>query len=466
MAILDDYADFAVSFLKTDTPDEVMHHARRAMIDWLGAVYSARESEPATSLVESCRDELGFGKSSVIGFGTTAVPATAAWLNGTLSHATEMDDSFRPAVFHPGCPIVAASLAVAEARNASTRELMKAMIVAYEISTRIGAAVQPAHVEYFHAAGTIGTIAAAAGAAAILCPDDAGRFRHALSISTTFAAGLQQALRSDANTKPLHVGNAAAAGLRAAQAAAHGVTGTADMLEGPVGFGAAMAASPDWSGATLGLGQVFNIARSTHKVHACCGHQFLPIDAVLLLKDKHGVDPEQIARIEIVTYRQALDATGRSNPATPYEAKFSMAYVVSHALLHGSVLLDAFSAERLQDRQIQQLMDRIVLREDAAMTAGFPVHRAATVAIVMQDGQRLEHRAAFRRGDPEWPLSDEELGQKFLLLSEPFLGGDRAGQLLDMLWRLEDVTLRGLDLGRLCGAASPGSQRPQVHAMP
>ena len=80
---------------------------------------------------------------------------TAAWINGSASHSVEFDDIFRDAVYHPGCPVIAAALAMAEDRRKSGRELLAAVTVAYEISTRIGAAVQPSHYKFFHTTGTL-----------------------------------------------------------------------------------------------------------------------------------------------------------------------------------------------------------------------------------------------------------------------------------------------------------------------
>ncbi len=110
--------------------------------------------------------ELGVGASTVVGHATTAFPALAAWINGSASHAAEFDDIFRDAVYHPGCPTIAAALALAEQADASGTDFLRAVIAGYEVSTRIGAAIQPAHYRYFHTTGTVGCLGAAAAGAA------------------------------------------------------------------------------------------------------------------------------------------------------------------------------------------------------------------------------------------------------------------------------------------------------------
>lgn len=429
-------------------PDEVMHHAKRAVMDWFGSLYPGTRVAPCLQLIPAHQSELGFGRSSLPGNGTTAFPATAAWINGSASHAVEFDDIFRDAVYHPGCPTIAAALAIAEDRNASGLNLLNAVVVGYEISTRIGAAVQPAHYRYFHTTGTVGCLGAAAAVAALLAPGDKKTMQHALATAATFASGLQQAFRSDAMTKALHAGHAAAVGVRAGQGAAHGVTGVPDILEGEVGFGAALADSPDWKAAVHELGERYNITRITQKNHGCCGHTFAAIDAALLLQTEYDIAPADITRIEVATYKTALDVTGNFNPVSAFEGKFSLPYVVAHALIYGSVRLDAFEPARLNDLKIRALMSLLELKEAPDLTASFPKQRAAKVTMTLKNGKIHEHFAPYRKGDPESPLSDADLNDKFDELVGPVLGRDQTQSLRMQLWRLDELSIRDLDLSR------------------
>ena len=434
-------------------PPEAIHHAKRAVIDWFAALYPGTRVEPATRLVTAHARELGVGRSSLPGFATTAFPALAAWINGSASHTVEFDDIFRDAVYHPGCPTIAAALAVAEDRGLSGADFLRAVVVGYEISTRIGVAVQPSHYRYFHTTGTVGSFGSAAAAAALLAPGDVAAMGHALSTAATMAAGLQQAFRSDSMSKPLHAGHAANVGVLAAQAAAAGVTGAPDVLEGAAGFGAALSEGAHWERATEGLGARYNITQVTQKNHGCCGHTFAAIDAILELKGR-GLDAASVQSIRIATYRVALEVAGIPEPRTAAEAKFSMAYVVAHALLHGSVRLDAFSAERLGDARQRELMRRITLVSDASLDAAFPGQRAARVTATLADGRQVEHFAPCRKGDPEAPLTDAEIDDKFDELAAPVLGSARAGELRSKLWRLEELSLA--DLGLVVAGKSGG----------
>jgi 2-methylcitrate dehydratase PrpD len=435
----------------TSLPSEVLHHAKRAFLDWLSALYPGTRVAPCPQLLAANQDELGHGKSSLPGNGTTAFPATAAWINGSVSHAVEFDDIFRDAVYHPGCPVISAALALAEARKASGLDLLHAIVVGYEISTRIGAAIQPSHYRFFHTTGTVGSLGAAAAAVSLCAPGDAKAMQHAIATSATMAAGLQQAFRSDAMSKAIHAGHAAAVGVRAGQGAAHGLTGVPDILEGEVGFGAALAQQPRWETATEGLGTHYNINHITQKNHACCGHTFAAIDAVLALRAQHGLTPQDIAAIHVATYKTAINVTGNFTPTTAFEAKFSLPYVICQAMVHGSVRLDAFEPNRLGDAAMRALMQQVTLVEDPELSAGFPRMRAARVTLTTKDGRSLEFFSPYRKGDPEAPLSDTELNDKFAELAEPVLGTARVLALRDAIWRLESLA----DINLLALAADP-----------
>jgi 2-methylcitrate dehydratase PrpD len=295
-----------------------------------------------------------------------------------------------------------------------------------------------AHYRHWHNTGTIGCFGAAAAAAELLGLDQA-RFAHALATVATFAAGLQQAFRMDSMSKPLHAGRAAEAGVTAALAAAQGVTGSLDILEGEAGLGRAMSDNPDWEKAVATLGRDFHITRITFKNHACCGHTFAPIDGALALQAQHGIRADDIEQISIGTYRAALEVAGYESPATPAEARFSVKYTVASALVHGSVRLAAFEPARMNDVATRALMKKITLTLDPELDAAFPGQRAARVEIRLRDGRVLSWLQPFRKGDPEAPLSDRELEQKYRELADPVLGSEAAGALLEKLHRLDEL---------------------------
>ncbi|HSC94276.1 MAG TPA: MmgE/PrpD family protein [Burkholderiales bacterium] len=433
--LADQFADYAIREQTAKLPKEVIHHAKRAVVDWYASLLPGSRIAPATLLELALADELDHGRAWLAS-GRRATVRAAALINGTASHAVEFDDIWRDAVYHPASPVISAALAAAQAHGANGERFLRGVVVGYEVSTRIGDAVMPSHYKYWHTTGTVGTFGAAAGVATILgCNRE--QFIHALGNAGTFAAGLQQAFRSQAMAKPLHGGHAAEAGALAALAAARGVTGVTDILEGEVGFGAAMSVNPDWSRATRGLGSDYHITRITFKNHGCCGHNFAALDAALALKRDHGFAHGDVRRVRIATYQGGLDIVDNPRPEGEYQAKFSLQYTVAHALVHGSVRLNAFGPERLGDTDVRALMQKIECAADPELSKAFPRQRAARVEIELADGRKLAHFQPTRKGDPEMPLTDSELNEKFLELTAPVVGDSAARNLLNRLWKLE-----------------------------
>ncbi len=435
MHVVERFAAFAEASRRDPIAPEVLHHAKRAVIDWYAALLPGAVVPPATMLERAFAEELDRGEAR-LALGRRATVRAAALINGSAAHTVEVDDIFRDGIYHPGAPTIPGALALAQARRATGEAFLRAVIVGYEISTRIGAAMGRAHYKYWHNTGTIGCFGAAAAAAELLQLDPA-RFAHALATVATFSAGLQQAFRMDSMSKPLHAGHAAEAGVTAALAAAEGVTGSLDVMEGESGYGRAMGDGPDWDKALGTLGHDFHITRMTFKNHACCGHTFAAIDGALAVQSKLGIAARDIERVRVGTYRAGLEVAHYEDPQTPAEGRFSLKYVVASALAHGSVRLAAFEPARLADPVTRELMRRVDVAIDPELDATFPGQRAARVSIAARDGRSAEHFQPTRKGDPDAPLSDRELEEKYLELAAPVIGAARARELLARLWRLE-----------------------------
>ena len=439
--VLERFADWAVAFRAQPLASEVVHHARRAVIDLHAAMISGAVEAPATLLERALAEELDRGEAR-LALGRRAAVRAAGLINGAAAHTTEVDDIFRDGIYHPGAPTIPAALALAQSLGASGEAFLRAVVVGYEIATRIGAAMGRAHYRYWHNTGTIGCFGSCAAAAELLGLD-AKRFAHALATVTTFSAGLQQSFRQDSMSKPLHAGRAAEAGLTAALAAREGVIGSLDVIDGEAGYGRAMSDGPDWDKAVATLGKDFHITRMTFKNHTCCGHTFAAIDGALALQAKMGLKAQDIARVHVGTYKAALDVAGYEEPRTAAEGRFSLKYVVATALTHGSVRFAAFAPARLSDPATRELMHHIDVAVDPQLDAAFPAQRAARVAIEARDGRREEFLQPTRIGDPDAPLSDAQLDAKFLELAGPVLGDAAARAQLASLWKIDSrPTLR------------------------
>ena len=430
-------ADFCVGERSKPLPDQVTHAAVRAIIDWASGTLVGAGELPTTIMSRSVLPIAPTGQSQVVTSEILCDPRTAALINGTASHVAEIDDIYRDGLYHPGAPTIAAVFALAHHLGSSGSDVLRAVTMGYEVGCRIAAAVSPAHYKYWHTTGTVGAIGSAAACAELLRLD-AAAFTDALATSITLASGLQQAFRSDSMSKPLHSGRAAESGVLAALSASQGFTGAADILEGDAGFGVAMSSGAPGAELLTGLGTQWCINNITVKNHFCCGHTFAAIDAALELRAQ-GITAEQIDRITIDTYQAATEVAGIMQPSSLFEAKFSLSYTVAMGLLRGAVRRQAFTEEAMADPMLQRLISITEVRVDPELDAHYPRQRRARVTITDTSGHTHSHQRNTRKGDPDDPLTDDEVDAKFVELVTPILGDGQARAFLGDLRSLPDL---------------------------
>jgi len=443
MIILKKFGEYIEESYQHKLSSDVLHHARRALLDWHAALICGANSATAAMLISSYQDDIGHGSCSVVGSNQKFSARSSAFINGSISHIAEFDDIFRDGAYHPGCPTISGSFALAELNDLTVEKLLEAIVVGYEISTRIAKVIQPSHYRFFHTTGTVGVFGSAAACSSVLGLS-ASRSCDALATAGSFASGLQQAFRSNSMTKPMHAGHAAEVGVNAALAAKAGMTGTADLLEGSVGFGAAMSINPRWDQVFHGLGSEFNISQMTFKNHGCCGHTFPAIDGVAAILDKEKIELNSIQKISIGTYRAACDVCSYRHPKTPFEAKFSLSYTVAARIILGRVREKSFLSDAISRSDIHELENKIDTYVDEGSTARFPDNREAQIRIELNDGTILTHHQLTRHGDPDDPLTDQELEDKFIELVEPRLGKTTADHLVEAIMNSKNIMVKDL----------------------
>jgi 2-methylcitrate dehydratase PrpD len=429
-------AGAALATLERSLSDREVVAAKHCVRDWLGCTIAGAKAPPATILADAFRDELGTGRAIVFCGPTFGSPNLAALINGTAAHSAELDDIYSPALYHPGAPVIAAALAATEIGDRRGDTLIRSVIAGYEISNRIGAAVNPHHYEFWHTTGTVGTLGAAVAASCALRLT-AEQAAWALGHAASLAAGLQQAFRSDGMTKPLHAGRAAEGGLLAARAAKAGLVGSRAMLAGEVGFGRAMSRDVDWRSVVASLSGGETIAETTFKRFSACGHTFAAADAALELANRPGFAVDAVRTITVRTYAKALDVAGIAAPKTEFEARFSLPFCVCVALLNGDLASSRTYHAALCDPKVARLLKRVVLVADPEMSRGFPALRGASVAVELADGRRMEALVPTRKGEPGNPLTAEELHAKFRALVADSTFSDHADTLSDWVEALD-----------------------------
>jgi 2-methylcitrate dehydratase PrpD len=339
--------------------------------------------------------------------GTGRDAGRQAFLLGALTHILEVDDLHRAAVVHPGCVVVPAAWAVARREKVSGKELLVAVLRGFEAITRIGMAVGKAHYRFWHNTATCGPYGAAMAVASLLALDEVATV-HALGNAGTQSAGLWQFLETAAMTKHLHAGHAAEAGILAADLARLGFTGPPAILEGAKGFFAAACPDADPQAVTRNPQGPWQLHNTSLKPWPSCRHTHPAIDAAQELRP--CIDPKAIEKVTVKTYQAALDVCHRPDPQSEYEAKFSLQHCVAAALTRDPVDFAAFNAPAREE--LAKLRDRVILQTAEPYASVYPGAWGCSVTILANDGTVFKARRTHAKGDPEAPLSREELISK------------------------------------------------------
>lgn len=412
---------------------ELRHHTRRAVLDWFAATLPGCVEGPVVALSAALAADRGRGTAVAYVDGEKGAARHAALINGIASHTVEFDDIFRDGGYHPGSPTIAAALAVAQAETVGVDAFHRAVIAGYEVGCRIAMALQPSHYRNWHITATVGTMGAAV-ATAMLKGCDAEQIGHAIAIASSFAGGHQENLQGKGQTKPLHCGHAAEAGVLAGLGAAVGVTGSPDSLHAAHGYAVATSDNAgNWDGALAGLGDWTPLSRMTFKNHGCCGHIFPTLDGLRAIQAKRRFRPDEVERIVVLGYGPTKSICDRMDVQNARDARFSLQYCVAALLFTGGVGLAAFAPETLARDDLRAFMSKVRVEEDADIAARYPALRQARVIVTLSGGEVLEHFQPTRKGDPDDPLTDVELYEKFDELAGAVLSEDGARRLRDTI---------------------------------
>jgi 2-methylcitrate dehydratase PrpD len=411
-------------------PEHVIKVSRDLILDHLGVAIGGIDHEASQIALELVRELGGAPQATILGHGDRTSAPNAALVNGIASHVLDYDDTHIPTILHPSGPILASGLAVGELVRASGRDLIRAHAVAIEVSARVSNAIFPEHYDAgWHMSGTTGTLAATA-AAGLLAGLSGAKLVTALGIAATQASGQRE--QFGAMTKSLHVGKSASNGVLAALLAARGFTAAPDSLQGRRGMFAVMSAGSRAEELTRGLGEDWEIFRVGVKPYACGVVAHPPIDAVRRLRTERGVRPDEIEQVDLRVNPLVVELTGKREPRTGLEGKFSVVHAAAIALIDGGAGPRQFTDDAVARSEVVALRDRIHLLADDAIT-----HSQAAAVARLRDGREVRVDVEAASGTPENPLSDAELQAKFRDLVEPVLGAARADAIIDRVGRLE-----------------------------
>ena len=423
--------------LSTDPiPEQVYDEARKCVLDLVGAMLggSLVLRDRMNDYLDLMAEQDG---STVVNFGRRASMQNAVLVNGMCAHVLDIDDGHRYSTVHLSATIIPAVLTVCERFDLAMRDLLRGVIVGYEVGVRLGRCLQPAHRNRgFHSSGTVGTVAAAMGCAAALGFSEA-QMKAALSAAVTSAAGSNAAFVDASTLKPYNAGRAGHDGVTAAMIAKVGFVGPDDPLCGTFGWLPAMAETFDQDALT-NPGD-YEIMGAYHKPYASCRHTHAAIDGALTLRAQYGLTSADVEKVVVRMYKQGIKGHEATDIPTPNAGKMSTPFCVGLAITTGAAGIRSFTDAAVQDPEVKRITASTSVVEDEALTKLVPGKRAANVEVILKDGSSHRCQVDYAKGEPELPMTTEDFRAKFDDLAK-FAGKTQAEA-----DRLADAILTGED---------------------
>lgn len=422
MDYLDRFSGFAAALSFDQLPPAARSHTGWILADTVAAIV-AGSAEPELRAWAARQTE---GPATLVGLGRRAQPPMAALINGCAGTFLEMDEGNRFSRGHPAVHVLPALLALSEPGGAKAHDFLSALVVGYEVGSRIGAASQLRGAMHPH--GTWGTVGAAAACARLLGFDAAG-MRETLNVGASMTiATSKRTMLEGGLVRNVYAGLSNQNGLLASQLTGCGFTGERDGLRSL--FGEIVSEEFDTDALLKDLGEDWHLTHNYFKLHSCCRYNHGTLDAIDALAAREGLpDVDAIERVDVHSYHLAAELSD-PEPRNTLAAKFSVPFAVATRLVNGSSALASFTWGAVRDERVRALARKVSITEDPAMTRRLPQERPARVVITDRAGRQWVGEAGVNRGDDAAPYGPQELTAKFMDLTGRVWPATHAGEVL------------------------------------
>ena len=425
-------ADWAAHCSPSEVPRAAKTEAVRSLVNWT-AVTIGGSQQPAVNIALATLAPFACSPAiCLLGRAERLDVLRGALVTGISAHVLDFDDTDLQTIIHPTGSIASALFSLCQQHSISGADLLHAFIVGVEVECRLGRAIYPSHYQMgWHITGTCGAFGSAAACGRLLGLDTA-RMQMALGIVATEAAGLK--VEFGTMCKSLNMGRAAENGLLAALLAANGYTGAADAIEGKDGYVQAASLHHDYGAITHGLGKDYEIMHNTYKPYACGVVLHPVIDAILQLRRQYNLDPGQVRSIAVEANPLVLQLTGKRNPQTGLEGKFSVYHSAAVALVRGDAGPADYTTAAVNDPEVVDLRKRVSVQVNPAIRKD-----EAVVTITTATGRELKKHVEHALGSAGNALSDADLNHKYKELVQGILPPDQSEKVLALAWNIENL---------------------------
>lgn len=458
-------AEYALSLQYEDLPENVINEVKRYLYDSVGCAYGANKTKDVSIMRQIYTEMGGTPEATVIASGEKIPAVNAALVNSLMIRSLDFNDIYwKEDPSHPS-DLIPAALAAGELAGSSMKEVITAIVLAYEFEQRLCEFAKPGIRErkWHHATLTQFVSPIVAGRLLGLTAD---QMVNAIGISGchnhTIGAPTAGKLTMMKNTvDPMAVQS----GVLAALMARSGYSGTEAIFEGKEGFmdcffgWDAKTSEPrpqkmegrekasDWSWDTdvlfCGLGRDFRILDCGMKAFPTEALTHTHITCTLKVITKNNISYDQIESVTITTIARACDILfdpHKYRPESRETADHSLPYCIAAALVDHMVTVNSFSDEKLKDPRIWEVIDRIKGEASLEFEKMFPEKQPSKVVIRTKDGREFSEYLEYPNGDPREPMTMEDLENKFSALASGLVSSEKQEQIKKMIFSCEEMT--------------------------
>lgn len=431
MNITDEFLDKLDKFCEYNYKIEIVNKLKYLLIDYIGVTLAGAKIN--REKIDIMLEEDGLYKPLGIEKGVSV--KDAVFINGLNAHTLDYDDGCNKGIIHLGSVIFSALLPLAWKYKISGERFIKSAIIGYETTFSMAKSIQPKHKEMgFHATGTCGTLGVAMAIAYMLDFTKKQR-KDTFSAACVSATGILKVLEGDSQLKPYNVGKAALLGVISANMGKAGYNGPEDVLGGKNGYLQLM-----YGKETINMDNIFNIdetavMKAYIKPYAACRYCHPSIEAAINIKNKHDIDIDNISEINISTYYWAVNKHDHTDIKGSASAKMSIPYGVAVGMTAGRAGLKEYNEKYISDSKITALTKKVKVSSSDKLTELFPEKTVAELNVKTGDGRVINEIVEMPKGEPENPLSYEELEEKFYELSD--LDRENSKRIMELVSDLE-----------------------------
>lgn len=436
MSFTNKIANFINEMKDVDLDQDLTQQFKKVYLDYLCAVISGSQTKVGKNVFQYFK-YFGGNSSTLLGYDAKLDHLHAAFVNGTSAHCLDFDDGHTKGSVHPGSVVFSAVLAVAEKNESLKEEIIKAVIIGYEVTIHIASVMHPSsRVNGYHNTSVAGVFGAAA-AVSYLLKLSYGQVIGALGNASSFAGGTFAFLGSGSEIKRLHPGIAARDGIIAAELTTKNILGPSNIFEKVGGvFDIFAQGNINTELARSPIGESFEIMNVYFKPYPCCRHLHVVIDAIKILKDKHQIALEQIDNINIGVTKVA-SFHGNRTCASLLDAQMSIPFVTAVTLLENEVTVDSFDDKKLDREQFKQIMQNVHVFADEECEKLYPQKRKTNISIHLKTGEVLKLSYSGVRGEPPNPMTMQEIEKKFTNNCIPFIGVEKVNTIVQKVKNLD-----------------------------